>query len=109
MRYIILIASLACAGAVMAQDAAKTGLDIPEADAGLDLDMPDTDADAGVNTSPKKPEIVPKMKVGNGVSLGVGTMDPDSALPDGSAANIEPDDKFDLEDPAGGVTLKKSF
>jgi len=108
MRYVILVALLTWASAVMAQDGVDTGMDIPEADAGMDLDIPDTDAH--VETAPKSSEIKPKMKVGKGMSLGIETMDPDTALPDGAAANVEPpDDKFDLEDPAGGVKLKKSF
>jgi hypothetical protein len=108
MRYAILIAALTWASAVMAQDGLETDVVVPETDASLDIDLSDTDAHA--ETAPKSSEIKPKMKVGKGMSLGVGTMDPDTALPDGSAANVEPpDDKFDLEDPAGGVKLKKSF
>jgi hypothetical protein len=108
MRYLILIAALTWASAVMAQDGLETDVVVPETDASLDIDIPD--ADAGADPSPKKPDIMPKMKVGDGMSLGVGTMDPDSALPDGSASNVEPpDDKYDLEDASGGITLKKSF
>jgi hypothetical protein len=108
MRYIILIAALTWASVVMAQDGLETDVVVPETDASLDIDLPDTDAH--VETAPKSSEIKPEMKVGDGLSLGVGTMDPDSALPDGSASNVEPpDDKYDLEDASGGITLKKSF
>ena len=102
----VVMAQLGAAQITAAQDGAETGLDLPEADAGVELDIPEAHAD--VDAVPKSSEIKPKMKVGKDVHLGVGTMDPDSALPDGSAVE-PPDDKFDLEDPAGGVTLKKSF
>jgi len=115
MRYGVLLPLLTCISLgvgqyAVAQDGLDTDVDVvvPETDASLDIDLSETDAHA--ETAPKKSEIKPEVKVGKGMSLGVGTMDPDTALPDGSATNVEPpDDKYDLEDASGGITLKKSF
>jgi hypothetical protein len=106
MRYVVLVATLTWAGAVMAQDGLQTDVTVPETDSSLDL----SDKDVHAGTAPKSSQINPKMKVGKGMSLDMGTMDPDSALPHGSSPNVgPPEDKFDLEDPSGGIKLKKSF